>query len=195
MLFCERYNLNSAIKELTCYKNPANPSCIDFILINSPRSFQNSCVVETGLSDFCRMIVTVLETRFQKLPPKVSNYRDYSNFDNGMMFRACLFYYLLKEDIGSLENCTKACINTLNDHAPSKKKYTRGNHLPFINKELSKKIMNRPRLKNVCFRKRSDENGKKCSKQWNYCVSLLRRTKRKYYGNLDGKSMTDSKKL
>ena len=181
MLFCERYNLNCAIKELTCYKNPANPSCIDFILMNSPRSFQNSCVVETGLSDFCRMIVTVLETTFQKLPPKVSNYRDYSNFDNGMMFRACLFYYLLKEDIGSLENCTKACINTLNDHAPSKKKYTI--NLPFINKELSKKIMNRPRLKNVYIRKRSDEDRKKCSKQWNYCVSLLRRTKRKYYDN------------
>ena len=32
----------------------------------------------------------------------------------------------------------KVCINTLNNHAPRKKKYTRGNHLPFMNKELSK---------------------------------------------------------
>ena len=37
--FCERYSLSSLIKEPTCYKNPANPSSIDLILLNSPRSF------------------------------------------------------------------------------------------------------------------------------------------------------------
>ena len=26
---CESYTLRSLIRELTCYKNPANPSCID----------------------------------------------------------------------------------------------------------------------------------------------------------------------
>ena len=36
----------------------------------------------------------------------------------------------------------KDCINTLNNHAPSKKNCTRDNHLPFINKELPKAIMN-----------------------------------------------------
>ena len=74
--FCERYSLSSLIKEPKCYKNPANPSCIDLILKNSPRSFQNSNVVETGLSDFHRMIVTVLKTTFQRLSPKIRNYRD-----------------------------------------------------------------------------------------------------------------------
>ena len=80
-----------------------------------------------------------------------------------------------------------------NSQAPSKKKYTRGNHLPFINKELSKAIMNSTRLRNVYLRKRSDENRKKYSKQRNYCVLLLRRTKRKYYSSLDEKSITDNK--
>ena len=88
--FCERYSLSSLIKELTCYKNPANPSRIDLILTNSPRSFQNSSVVETGLSDFHSMIVTVLKTKFQRLPSEIRNYRDCSNFDNGT-FWACLF--------------------------------------------------------------------------------------------------------
>ena len=32
----------------------------------------------------------------------------------------------------------KVCINTLNNHASRKKKYTRGNHLPFMNNESSK---------------------------------------------------------
>ena len=53
--FCESYTLSSLIKELTCYENPQNPSCIDLILTNSPYSFQNSCVIEAGLSDFYMM--------------------------------------------------------------------------------------------------------------------------------------------
>ena len=36
---------------------------------------------------------------------------------------------------------------------------------------------------------------KKYLKQWNYCVSLLRRTKRKYYSRLDEKSITDNEKF
>ena len=46
--FCESYRFKSLIKDPTCFKNPAYPSCIDLILTNSPWSFQNSCVIETG---------------------------------------------------------------------------------------------------------------------------------------------------
>ena len=140
------------------------------------------------------MIVTVLKTTFQRLPTKIRNYRDYNNFDNEM-FWACLFNDSSKEDDGNLEKFIKVCINTLNNHAPSKINYTRGNHLPVMNKELSKAIMNQTRLGNVYLRKRSDENSKKYSRQWNYCASLLRRTKRKYYSSLDKKNITDNKKF
>ena len=57
-----------------------------------------------------------------------------------------------------------------------------------MNKELSRAIINRTRLRNVYLRKRSDENRKKYSEQRNYCVSLLRRTKRKYYSSLNEKA-------
>ena len=53
--FCKSYNLFSLIKEPTCYKNSKYTSCIDLILTNSPHSFQNSCVTDTGLSDFHKM--------------------------------------------------------------------------------------------------------------------------------------------
>ena len=45
--FCQSYNLKSLIKVPKCYKNPDSPSCIDLILTNKPRNFQNSCVIET----------------------------------------------------------------------------------------------------------------------------------------------------
>ena len=65
-LFCESYTLSSLIKEPTCYKNPQNPSCIDLILTNSPYSFQNSFPIETILSDFHKMTVTVMKTTYEK---------------------------------------------------------------------------------------------------------------------------------
>ena len=80
--FCNSYSLHSRIKQPTCFKNPENPSCIDLILANKPRSFQSTCVIETGLSDFHRMTVSVLKSHFCKLPPKIVTYRDFKRFEN-----------------------------------------------------------------------------------------------------------------
>ena len=80
--FFESYNLTNLIKQPTCFKNSEKPNCIDLILTNSPKSFQTTCVIETGLSGFHRMIVSVLKMHYRKLPPKIISYRDFSNYDN-----------------------------------------------------------------------------------------------------------------
>ena len=59
------------INKPTCYKNPDRPSCIDLILTNCPRSLQNSCVIETGLSDFHKMVVTAMKTTYRKHEPRI----------------------------------------------------------------------------------------------------------------------------
>ena len=79
--FCTLFKLKSIVKEPTCYKNPENPSCIDLLLTNCPRSFHNTCLYETGLSDFHKLVVTILRTSFEPLPPKIIKYRNYKNFD------------------------------------------------------------------------------------------------------------------
>ena len=66
MDFCDVYNLKNLIKVPTCFKNPEKPTSIDLMLTNSYRSFQNSCAIETGLSDFHKIIVTILETYLLK---------------------------------------------------------------------------------------------------------------------------------
>ena len=58
--FCSLFKLKSIVKEPTCYKNPENPSCIDLFLTNCPRSFHNTCLYETGLFDFDKLVVTIL---------------------------------------------------------------------------------------------------------------------------------------
>ena len=39
-------------------------------------------MIETGLSDFDRMIVSILNMHFWKLTPKVISYRDFKKFEN-----------------------------------------------------------------------------------------------------------------
>ena len=79
--FLKSYNLRSLVRVPTSFKNPENPPCIDLILINSPYSFQSSCVIETGLHDFHKMIVAVMKMSFQKMKPKINiTYRNYKSF-------------------------------------------------------------------------------------------------------------------
>ena len=81
--FCENYNLKSLTEQPTCYKNPNKPTCIvDLILTNVPRMLQSTCVLETGLSDFHLMTMTVIRKTFKELHPRVINYRSYRDFSN-----------------------------------------------------------------------------------------------------------------
>ena len=79
--FCKVYKLKNLVKGATCYKNPEKPSCIDLILTNRPRSFQGCHIIETGLSDFHKMTVTVMKMYFKKQGLNVVHYRDYKRFN------------------------------------------------------------------------------------------------------------------
>ena len=59
--FMKLFNLKNLIKGPTCYKNPDKPSCIDLILNNRSKSFHSSHIVETGISDFHKMTVSVIK--------------------------------------------------------------------------------------------------------------------------------------
>ena len=79
--FCTLFKLKSIAKKSTGYKSLENPRCIDLFLINCPRSLHNTCLYETGLSDFQKLVATILRTSFEPLPPKIMAYRNYKNFD------------------------------------------------------------------------------------------------------------------
>ena len=76
-VFSDTFNLKNLIKKPPWNKNPNKPSCIDLMLKNKSQSFKHCCVIETCLSDFYRMTVTVMKATFEKLQPRVLNYRDY----------------------------------------------------------------------------------------------------------------------
>ena len=65
--------LKHFVKEATCYKNPDKQTCIDHILTNHPKRFCYSKTIETGLSDFDKLTISVLRPFFKKNEPKISS--------------------------------------------------------------------------------------------------------------------------
>ena len=190
--FCKTYELKHLIKEPTCFKNPDNPKCIDLILTNFPKSFQNSIAIDIGLSDFHKMTITVMKSYFPKQSPNVTTYRCYKTFSNDC-FRDDVISGLIQNE--SLDKKLRKITKVVDKHAPKKKKYIRGNQLPYMNKALNKAIMTRTRLKNKYFKNQNEINRNAYKKQRNFCVSLFRKEKRKYFRNFDIKKVTDNKQF
>ena len=97
------------------------------------------------------MTVTVMKMHFQKLQPRVINYRDYKHFQNENVREDLLFRLSklnIKNNDDGFTGFIETCMETVNQHAPCKQKDGRENHLPFMNKTLSKEIMTRTRLRN-----------------------------------------------
>ena len=116
-VFCDNCGLKSLIRQPTCYKSPSNLTCIDLILTNAPQKFQSTFVLETGLSDFHLMTVTVMRKIFKKLKPRTINYRSYKHFSNEA-YRGSLVHELSKEvfvnNDDSLQRFCDININILN---------------------------------------------------------------------------------
>ena len=90
------------------------------------------------------MTVTVIKITYEKLKPRIANYRDYKNVCNDT-FRQILLEKISTENINTnCRNCSgtekflQICIDTLNIFVPCKEKYSRGNNMPFMNKSSKK---------------------------------------------------------
>ena len=96
------------------------------------------------------MVLTIFRSKFAKLPPKTIKYRSYKDFSEPKFCQE-LDQILIKGDIYKSEDpyseFTHIFSEILNKHAPLKSKQVRGNQAPFMNKELSKVIMNKSKLK------------------------------------------------
>ena len=190
--FCQIYDLSNLIKESTCFKNPDKPSCIDLMLTNRPKSFIKSMVIETDLSDFHKMTLTIMKSFFPKKQPNITQYRDFRNFSNESFCNDLLFELSVKRSEAS--KCFQTSLrNVFNSHVAIKSRYVRANQSPFINKTIAKAIMNRSKLRKRYFSYRSDFNKRLYNRQRNYCLSLIRKTKKAYFNSLKTDTIVNSK--
>ena len=194
MLFLIVNNLKSLNKEPTCFKNPNNPSCIDLFLTNRSKYFQNTSTIETGISDFHKLVVTVLKVFYKKQNPKIIQYRNYKTF-NDQLFRMELDKELAKIDLNNAElvEFHNELLSVLNKNAPIKYKYIRANNSSYMTKSLRKEIMLRSRLRNKFLKTKTEESKQLYNKQRNLCVTLLRKAKRNYFAELDNRILKDTR--
>ena len=171
------HDLYNLIKDPTCFKSKENPSAIDHIFTNKKFSFIESCTIETGLSDYHKMIFTCMKSTYTKIPPKIISYRDYKNFDKES------FLCEINESLREIPIISYKSINTISEvvlekYAPVKSKVLRGNEKMHMNKELRKAIMVRSKLKNVADTTNDPIDILRYKKQRNICVHLNRKSKR-----------------
>ena len=194
--FCAIYGLKNMVNEPTCFKSTVKPSCVDLILTNKFRNFQSTVTIESGLSDFHKMTVTILKTHFKKGPPKIITYRDYSHYSLPI-FRSDLEKQLPLEVMLNMphEIFMDIFMNVLERHAPIKFKYLRVNHSPFITKRIRKEIMKRSRLRNRVNKLNTESNNIAYKRQRNLCTKLIRQAKRDYFSNLNPSNIIDNRKF
>ncbi len=192
--FLYEHNALNLVKQKTCFKNINNPSCIDLFITNSHRCFQNTSAISTGLSDFHKMVVTVMNKNVPKAEPKIIQYRDYRNFveNNFSIELKEKFKNTIIDEYAKFEDIF---IEVLNKHAPPKKKIFRANHKPYMTKCLRKAIMRRSELENKYYREKSEKALKDYKKQKNFTNKLLKNEKKRYFKNLHMNNFTDNKKF
>ena len=192
--FLYEHNARNLVKQKTCYKNIDNPSCIDLFITNCNQCFQNTTAVCTGLSDFHKMIITVMKNEIPKDQPKIVQYRDYKKFVE-KDFRIELKEKLQCEVINNYTKFEEIFIEVLNKHAPPKKKVFRANHKPYMTKKLRKAIMRRSALENKYYKKKSIDTYMAYKKQRNFTSKLMKKEKKSYFSNLNLNNYNDNKRF
>ena len=186
--FCDIFDLENLTTGSTCETlNSSTP--LDVTFTNKKRSFKNSGTIETGISDLHKMTTTTMRVNYQRLQPIKVQYRSYKNFQEKLFLKD-----LKKQSFQKCKNIIdkdeahdhfkEIFVSVVNKHAPLKTKFIRGNHAPFMNKELSKAIMYRSKLRNIYNKKKTNEAWEAFKRQRNKCVSLKRRNIRNYFKNL-----------
>ena len=119
--FCEIYSCKNLIKDNTCFKNLLKLSCIDLIITNRLKSFQNSVTVETRLSDFYKRTLTVKKVFYKKQKTNIVTYRNYIYFSIKrlcLVLKIVLFKLLLRTMILSLIDIKRLLMKLFKDVLP-----------------------------------------------------------------------------
>ena len=91
-----------------------------------------------------------------------------------MMSKNCNFILTTDDRNEKYDFVTNTFTDVVNNHAPLKKKFIRGNQAPFLTRRLRKEIYTRRRFTNKFCKNSTKENEKLHKKQRNKCVALRR---------------------
>ena len=146
------------------------------------------------------MVLTTMRANYERLKPTKIQYRSYRNFSEkdflrdlqNMPFHTCMDMDDNEAAYSSFKDMFKKVVDK---HAPMKSKLIRGTHAPFMNKELSKAIMHRSKLKNIHNKTQTKESWEAFKRQRNKCVAIKRKNVRTYFSHLADNNGLNNKKF
>ena len=194
-VFCDTLNLTNLVKSETCYPNN-HKSAIVIFLTNKPRSYQFTSVTETGLSDYHRLITTLMKSHFSSSKPKIIHYRNFKRFDEQKFIadvKNADFSFETDDPNENYSALTNTFSLIVEKHAPLKKKIVKGNHAPFITKDLRKAIYTRSKLRNKFIKNPTEFNEKLYKGQLNKCVLIRKKSIKKYFSNITSKGIVTNR--
>ena len=161
-------------------------------------SFQVTNTLVTGLSDCHKLISSFMKSYISRLKPKTNFYRNYKNFDEEKFVKdvkAADFSFSNNDPNENYSVLSDTFSKLVDRHAPVQMKIQRGNHAPFISKEMRKATYARSRSRNKLCKNPSEENERKYKRQRNLCVSLRRKAIKQYFSNITGKGIVTNKEF
>ena len=109
--------------------------------------------------------------------PKIQFYQDNKSFNFESVYNE-LNEFLKSEEYINYSLLENIFLQVVNADTPVKKKIQRYSNNPFMTKQPRKAIMHRSGLKNVFNKNRTPKTWGSYKKQLNFCVNLLRKTKK-----------------
>ena len=143
---------------------------------------------EMGVSDYHKLIGTMLRLTFAKGKPKKMFYHCYTNFDNKKFEEKLQEQLPSVSDFESFQFAYKVIFNQFAPLKPIQK-----NNQPFKTKTLRKTIMKRFKLRNKFNEERNIENWSEYESQRNLRSNLLQQSKKRHFNSLNVNDVTEKK--
>ena len=180
------FDMSCLLSNPTCFKGYQG-TLLDVFLTNRPKKLYKSTSVETGISDFHHIIITVMKGSNQKPSQKYLTSRSYKKNDETK------FLHDLNNDLATVDitlsdyekNCSTLSdnINNVIDcHAPIKTRKIRNHSSPAMNREWRRAIYKKNMLKNNFFKFKSQSYWEAYRKQRNYCSRLKKISIKEFFG-------------
>ena len=175
--FCDKFCLNNQIKEPTRVTENTK-TLIDVMLASHPERYATCGTLDLGVSDHV-LIYAVRKNKLPRPKPRKIEYRSMKRFSekdfladlNNVPWDSA---YIFDNVDDQWDHWAKLYNEVLDKHAPFKKKYIRGDQLPWITPQLQREISIRNRLFKLHKRNVSQSSWETFKKQKNKVTSLKR---------------------
>ena len=172
------YGLTNIIKQATCYKSVSNPSSIDVIISNRPKTIARHLNTNIGISDFHNFTCAATKIQAPAIAKNKISYRSFKHFNEDIFLCDVNSIPFEMSNSSSVDEKLSTYISHLNviidKHAPLKTRYIKNNQVPYMNDKLRKAI----NVKGMMYRKYLKNSNEQTLEAYRHQRNLVTRLKK-----------------